>query len=68
MSHLKLPRTRLREIPPYDKAPILPDSAAIPYIWGPLPYLRRKRANWRMRREQRRLRHESRRGAHAAGR
>jgi hypothetical protein len=35
----------------------------IPDIWGPLPYLRRKRANLRARRELRRTRRAERRRA-----
>ena len=38
----------------------------IPDIWGPLPYLRRKRANTRARLERRRLRRAERRAAAAS--
>ncbi|MGB2711395.1 MAG: hypothetical protein WBC33_07745 [Conexibacter sp.] len=53
--------TPLDDLPPFDKAPVLPDELFIPDIWGPLPYLRRKRAEWRARRERRRLRRFDRR-------
>lgn len=62
---MSMVRSPLEDIPPFDQPLAIPELEPIPYIWGPLPYLRRKRANVRARLERRRLRRIERRRAAA---